>query len=179
MSKQTLILIILLSLGLAACSSDGLTDLREFTKSTHKNKKPRVDPIPEVRVHEKFAYRSYKLPDPFAAENLRRVAIGLRGSGQADKGPKPDLTRPKEPLEEYPLDALAMVGTLSKGKNIWAIIRVASANGEIHRVKVGNHIGRNYGMVTEITEEKIVLVELVRSALGDWIEREASVQLRE
>ena len=173
--KELIVLIV--SLGLAACGSDGVEDLRQFTENTHKNSKPRVDPIPEVKVYEKYAYTSYKLPDPFSSENLGRVAAGNAPSDTSDLGP--DLTRPKEALEEYPLDALTMVGTLEKDKQRWAIIQVTSAGGEVHRVKVGNHMGRNYGMITEIGEDSISLVELVRSSLGDWVEREATIKLKE
>ena len=169
--------ILFLSATITACSSDGLSDLREFTKNTHKERKPRVDPIPEVKLYEKFAYTAHKLPDPFSWENLRNTRITAKASD--GEGLQPDLTRPKEALEEYPLDALTMVGTLERRKVIWGVIRVASADGEMHRVKVGNHMGRNFGMITEITEDKIVLVELVRSSLGDWIEREAAIKLRE
>lgn len=162
---------------ISACSSDGLSDLREFTENTHKNRKPRVDPIPEIKVFEKFSYTAYKLPDPFSAGNLSRTGIVAKSENTG--GPQPDLTRPKEALEEYPLDALTMVGTLQKGKVIWGVIRVASAGGEMHRVKAGNHMGRNYGMITEVTDDQIVMVELVRSSLGDWVEREAKIQLRQ
>lgn len=171
------ICLLILAISVSGCSSDGLSDLREFTENTHKDRKPRVDPIPEVKVYEKFAYTAQKLPDPFSRENLRRT--GIAAQGDSSGGPQPDLTRPKEALEEYPLDALTMVGTLQKGKIVWGVIRVSSAGGEMHRVKVGNHMGRNFGMVTDITEDQIVLVELVRSSLGDWIEREAAIKLRE
>lgn len=169
--------ILVLSATVTACGSDGLSDLREFTKNTHKDRKPRVDPIPEVKVFEKFAYTAYKLPDPFSKENLRRTGISAKSDSSG--GPQPDLTRPKEALEEYPLDALSMVGTLQRGKTIWGVISVVSASGEMHRVTLGNHMGRNYGMITEITEDRIIMVELVRSSLGDWIEREAMIKIRE
>lgn len=177
MAVKKQVLVLLATLSLAACGSDGLQDLRQFTENTHKDSKPRVDPIPEVKVYEKYAYTSYKLPDPFSSENLSRVAVGNVPSNATDLGP--DLTRPKEALEEYPLDALSMVGTLEKDKQRWAIIQVTSAGGEVHRVKVGNHMGRNYGMITEISEDRISLVELVRSSLGDWVEREATIKLKE
>lgn len=168
---------LILAISVSACSSDGLSDLREFTKNTHKDRKPRVDPIPEVKVYERFAYSAQKLPDPFSRENLRRTNISAKAATAGEL--QPDLTRPKEALEVYPLDALTMVGTLQRGKIIWGVIRVSSAGGEMHRVKVGNHMGRNFGMITDITEDKIVLVELIRSSLGDWIEREAAIKLRE
>ncbi|KPK10716.1 MAG: hypothetical protein AMJ68_08310 [Acidithiobacillales bacterium SG8_45] len=169
--------VFILSLGLAACGSDGLDDLRQFTENTHKNTKPRVDPIPEVKVYEKYAYASYKLPDPFSNDNLSRSSVSAQQDDSDGRGP--DLTRPKEALEEYPLDALTMVGTLEKDKTRWAIISVATAGGEVHRVKIGNHLGRNYGMITDIREDEIALVELVRSSLGDWVEREATIKLKE
>ena len=169
----------MLSVVITACSSDGLSDLRQFTENTHKNRKPRVEPIPEIKIFDRFAYGSYKLADPFSAGNLTSAGVFAKSNSNSSSGPQPDLTRRKEALEEYPLDALAMVGTLQKGKVTWGVIRVASANGEMHRVVIGNHMGRNFGMITEITDEKIVLVELVRSSLGDWIEREATVKLRE
>jgi type IV pilus assembly protein PilP len=171
------ILILAATLSLAACGSDGLEDLRQFTENTHKDSKPRVDPIPEVKVYEKYAYTSYKLPDPFSTDNLSRASASNTPSDASDLGP--DLTRPKEALEDYPLDAMIMVGTLEKDKTRWAIIQVTSAGGEVHRVTVGNHMGRNYGMITDISEDKISLVELVRSSLGDWVEREATIQLKE
>lgn len=177
MKFKHVISILVLSATVTACSSDGLSDLREFTTNTHKNRKPRVDPIPEVKVYEKFAYTAQKLPDPFSRENLRSTGIAVKAND--GEGLQPDLTRAKEALEEYPLDALTMVGTLERRKVMWGVIRVASAEGEMHRVKVGNHMGRNFGMITEITDDRIVLVELVRSSLGDWIEREASIKLRE
>ena len=176
MGKRELLLLAV-SLGLAACSSDGLDDLRQFTENTHKNSKPRVEPIPEVKVYEKYTYSSYKLPDPFSSDNLSRSSVSAKPDDSNGLGP--DLTRPKEALEEYPLDALTMVGTLEKDKTRWAIITVSSAGGEVHRVKVGNHLGRNYGMITEIKEDQIALVELVRSSLGDWVEREATIKLKE
>ena len=176
MGKRELFVLIV-SVGLAACSSDGLEDLREFTENTHKNSKPRVDPIPEVKVYEKYAYASYKLPDPFSRDNLSRSSVSAKQQDASGLGP--DLTRPKEALEEYPLDALTMVGTLEKDKTRWAIISVSSAGGEVHRVKIGNHLGRNYGMITDIREDEIALVELVRSSLGDWVEREATIKLKE
>jgi len=174
---RRVLLIFVFSLGLAACSSDGLDDLRQFTENTHKNSKPRVDPIPEVKVYEKYAYASYKLPDPFSKDNLSRTSVSAQQEDSGGLGP--DLTRPKEALEEYPLDALTMVGTLEKDKTRWAIITVATAGGEVHRVKIGNHLGRNYGMITDIREDEIALVELVRSSLGDWVEREAIIKLKE
>ncbi|MDH3371195.1 MAG: pilus assembly protein PilP, partial [Gammaproteobacteria bacterium] len=107
----------LISASLAACSSDGLDDLREFVKNAHADKKPRVEPLPDIKMQETFIYNAANLTDPFAAFNL--MPQGLKSAS----GPRPDPKRRKEPLEDYPLDSLKMVGTLMRGKQAWAVIQ--------------------------------------------------------
>ena len=160
------------ALTLAGCGSDGMDDLREFTANAHKGKTAKVDPLPEIKTTEPFAYSAAKLTDPFAAVNLKPASTKTAGGG-----PRPDMNRRREPLEEYPLDALKMVGTLARNKQAWVVIQ--APDGTVHRASVGNHMGQNFGTITRITDEKISLIELVQSAVGDWVEREASVTLTE
>ena len=89
---------------------------------------------------------------------------------------KPDLDRRKEPLEAFPLESLKMVGVLQKDKMIHAIIQAGKA---VHQVKIGNYMGQNFGIITNITESEIQLRELVQDAVGDWVERTSSLQLQE
>jgi len=160
-----------LALLLAGCGSDSLEDLRAYTREAHADRKPRIEPLPEIRPQEVFAYNPDGLADPFAQQNLRPKLA--KGGG----GPRPDTNRRKEPLEEFPLDALKMVGTLTRGKDTWAVIQ--APDGTVHRSKVGDHLGQNFGMVTKITDEKIDLIELVQGSSGDWVEREANLALTE
>ena len=85
--------------------------------------------------------------------------------------------RRKEPLEDFPLDSLKMVGTLERGKRFWAIVQ--APDGTVHKLEPGNHAGQNFGKVKKITEEKVELLELIQGALGDWVEREASLAITE
>jgi type IV pilus assembly protein PilP len=158
---------------LAGCSSnDGLEDLREFVKNEHAGRKPKIEQLPEIKPMEAFLYTAADLPDPFSPRNLKaQVAAG------ASKGPAPDMNRRKEPLEDFPLDALKMVGTLARGKRFWAVVQ--APDGTVHRLEIGNHLGQNFGRVTKITEEKVDLVELIQGALGEWVEREASLAIAE
>jgi type IV pilus assembly protein PilP len=156
---------------LAGCSSDGLQDLRDFVKNAYADRKPKIEPLPEIKMQETFAYSAENLADPFAAFNLKPQ--GQRSAA----GPRPDMNRRKEPLEDYPLDSLKMVGTLMRGKQAFAIIQ--APDGTVYRVKVGDHLGQNSGAVTKITEDKVDLVELIQGATGDWVEREASLALVE
>jgi type IV pilus assembly protein PilP len=161
----------LLCIALSGCSSDGMDDLREFVKNAYADKKPKVEPLPDIKMQESFIYNPTNLPDPFAMLNLRPQ--GQKGAG----GPRPDPNRRKEPLEDYPLDSLKMVGTLMRGKQVWAVIQAPDST--VYRVQLGDHMGQNSGMITKITEEKINLVELIQGASGDWVEREASLSLEE
>lgn len=155
---------------LAGCGSDGLDDLRKFVQEAHADRKPKIEPIPEITPYEAFAYAASNLIDPFSAANLKPQLAG-RASG-------PRLeNRRKEPLEEYELDALKMVGTLSRGKQSWAVIQ--APDGTVHRVQKGNHAGMNFGRITRVTDEKVYLVEQIQGALGDWVEREASLAIQE
>ncbi len=154
------------------CSNDGMDDLRDFTVNAHKGKTAKVEPLPEIKTTEPFAYSAAKLTDPFAVANLKPISNKTAGNG-----PRPDMNRRREALEEYPLDALKMVGTLSRGKQAWVVIQ--APDGTVHRASVGNHLGQNFGTITRITDEKVSVIELVQGAVGDWVEREASVALTE
>ena len=156
---------------LSGCSSDGLEDLREFVKNAYADRKPKVEPLPEIKMQETFIYNAANLSDPFASFNL-----APQGQKSAS-GPRPDPNRRKEPLEDYPLDSLKMVGTLSRGKQAWAVIQ--APDGTVHRAQIGDHLGQNSGMINKITEEKVDLIELIQGSMGDWVEREANLTLLE
>ena len=157
---------------LAGCSSDGLEDLRDFVKNAHADRKPKIEPLPEIKPYEAFAYAASDLTNPFSPANLRPQSIQAKSGG-----PRPDMNRRKEPLEDFPLDALKMVGTLSKGKQSWGIIQ--TADGAVYRVQKGNHLGQNFGRITRVTDEKIDLIELIQGAMGEWVEREANIAIQE
>lgn len=161
----------LLSVALSGCSSDGLEDLRDFVNSAYADKKPKVEPLPDIKMQETFIYNSTNLSDPF-------VSVNLKPQGQKSaSGPRPDPNRRKEPLEDYPLDALKMVGTLSRGKTAWAVIQ--APDGTVYRAQIGDHLGQNSGMINRISDEKVDLIELIQGSMGDWVEREASLALVE
>ena len=82
----------------------------------------------------------------------------------------------KEPLEAFPLEQLKMVGTLSQGKDVYALVR---AEKTLYRVKKGNYMGQNFGLITEVTENEIKLKEIVQDSAGDWAERQSVLPLLE
>lgn len=154
---------------MAGCADQSMRDLETFVANTHKDRQPRVEPLPRVKPNPTFEYTAAELVDPFSQANL----IEQRPS--RDDGPAPDPTRRKEPLEEFPLDALAMVGTLSNDDASWAIIR--TPDGTVHRAGEGNYLGQNYGQIKAVKDTAIEIVELVPETGGGWRERDASLAI--
>ena len=84
--------------------------------------------------------------------------------------------RRKEPLEAFPLEQLKMVGTLTQGPDTYALVR---ADKTLYRVKKGNYIGQNFGLITDVTDGEIKLKEIVQDSAGDWAERQSVLPLLE
>lgn len=145
-------------------------DLRQFMAETGKDGAETLEPLPSLKPADAFIYAPADLPDPFRPRNLRPTRVG--GGGL-----QPDLSRPKEPLEAYALDGLRMVGTLNKGKERYALIR--TPDNTLYRVRKGDHIGQNFGVVTGITETETQIKETIQDSAGDWAEANASLALQE
>lgn len=161
---------------LAACAAGSFGDLNNYIKSVKARPAGRIPPLPEFKTYETFSYAAMDLRDPFKMfENESEVIKKAEASEY--QGPKPDANRNKETLEQYPLDTLHFVGQLEKENKKWAI--VTSPDSLVHRVSVGNYIGKNYGRITRITEAKIEISELVPDGLGGWIERKAALAIDE
>jgi type IV pilus assembly protein PilP len=159
---------------LAACGGDEHQDLKEELKALTKDLRGGIKPLPVVKPYEPVPYRAFDLPDPFGPAKIElAVAAAAKSKGGANA---PDATRPREPLEAYPLESLKMVGTLAQKNTTFALVR---ADASVYRVKVGNYLGQNFGVITEITENQINLKELVQDASGDWTERKIALQLAE
>jgi type IV pilus assembly protein PilP len=156
-------------LALAGCSSE-MDELKQFVKESEKGLPRRNEPLPPVKPFEPFTYEGFDLPDPFKPRKLTEKRDGP-ASALA-----PDLNRRKEPLEAFPLEQLKMVGTLSQGKDTYALVR---ADKTLYRVKKGNYMGQNFGLITDVTENEIKLKEIVQDSAGDWAERQSVLPLLE
>lgn len=153
----------------SGCADKNMRDLESFVVNTHKDRKPRIEPLPRVKPNPTFEYAASELVDPFSAANLiqRRPTL--------EDGIAPDPTRRKEPLEQFPLDALKMVGTLSNAEASWAIIR--APDGTVHRAGKGNYLGQNYGRIAAVKDTQVDIVELVPDVGGGWQERDTALAI--
>ena len=167
------ILPIMIALLLAACGGEEFGDLKAELKEKTKDLRGRIDPLPVVKPYEPVPYKVFDMPDPFSSAKIELVTKSASAGGG---GLKPDLNRPKEPLEAYPLESLKMVGVLSQKAAHFALVK---ADRGLYRVKVGNYMGQNFGLITAISDSQIELRELIQDASGDWTERQSPLQLQE
>mgnify|MGYP001580331928 CR=1 FL=1 len=104
----------------------------------------------------------------------RKAETRSAGTGGINQ---PDRDRPKEALEEFPLENLKMVGYLFQNKVGYAVLR--APDGKLHRVKAGNHIGLNFGLIKEVNDTGVIVKEMVQDSTGDWAERLSTLQFME
>lgn len=167
------VLVVVLGLLLVACGGEEFGDLKAELKDKTKDLRGRIDTLPVVKPYEPVPYTAFDQGDPFSSAKIELVTKSASTGGG---GLKPDLNRPKEPLEAFPLESLKMVGVLQQKKANFALIK---ADAGLYRVKVGNYVGQNFGLITTITESQVQLRELIQDAVGDWTERQSTLQLQE
>ena len=161
---------------LSACGGEEQGELRQELAAMTKDLRGKVDPLPQVRTYEPVPYKGESMLDPFVPGRIVvSQAGGATGTGGGG-GVQPDLNRPKEPLEAFPLDAIQMVGTLSQNKDMYALVRAGT---NLFRVKKGNYMGQNFGLITAVEEGQINLKEVVQDSGGDWVERSTTLQMLE
>lgn len=164
-----LIVVASLTIILTSCGGGEGDDLDKFMATVANDMGKAVEPLPEVLPYSPLQYNADgTLSDPFRA----RKAANKSGALQ------PNTNRPKEALEAFPLESLKYVGSISKNKSTYALIK--TPDNTIQQVKVGNYVGPNFGLVTQINESDIVVKEIVQDDLtGDWVEHNASINLQE
>ncbi|MEM7358123.1 MAG: pilus assembly protein PilP [Pseudomonadota bacterium] len=160
---------------LQACQDTEMRDLKEFVATAYQDRKPEIEPLPEIPPYQKYEYAAAEEDDPFDAENI----VTSRADGNVVAGDNPDKNRRREELEKFPLDALKMVGTMIKEQQPWVIVR--TSEGTAHRATIGNYMGQNEGKIKEIIpeEQKVLLAELVIDTAGRWVTREVEITIDE
>lgn len=154
---------------LMACDGGQGDDLDQFMANAAADMNMTVEPLPEVLPYTPMVYNADSvLLDPFKARQTKRGAGSLQ----------PNTNRPKELLESFPLESLLYVGSMSKKGSKFALIK--TPDNTLHQVKVGNYLGPNFGLITSIQDGEIMIKEVVQDDLdGDWVERDASINLQE
>ncbi|MBL8201135.1 MAG: pilus assembly protein PilP [Chromatiales bacterium] len=165
-SARTLSGLLLAAVVVTGCGG-GQSDLEEYIDKVKARPGGRIDPLPQVKPYETFAYE---------ADNLRSPFVPDRPTSRAGaSGPRPEASRPKEYLEQFPIDSLAMAGTISQGNSTYGLVQ--TRDGLLHKVKPGNYIGQYDGRVVAVTPAEIRIEELVPDGIGGFYKRSAAIAL--
>jgi type IV pilus assembly protein PilP len=158
---------------LAGCGDSDVREVRDWMTQVQHDTKPSVKPLPEPKDFIPYAYGAKEQVDPFSTNKLLTELAKVE---QTSTDPnKPDLQRPRELLESFPLDTMHMVGTMEKGGASYALLQIDRA---LYQVKPGQRIGQNFGVVTRVSDDAVNIREVVQDAAGEWVERMAKLELQ-
>lgn len=169
-------LLISVAFSLSACHQ-GMGDLQQFVEQTKAKPPGRVEPIPPFIPYQNFEYTTQNFRDPFKLVDFRRPEPTEETISETATGPRPDIDRVHEPLEDFPLDTLRFKGSVTKNGTKWGLI--FAPDNTIHRVLEGNFMGQNHGRIVALSDVEIQLTEIVPDGLGNYIERSAALALIE
>lgn len=164
--------LLLVVASLAGCGGGDFSDLNAFMDDVRAKPKGTIEPLPQFTPYEAFSYSAANMRSPFQAPVKFEVIKRQKGSKEI----KPDESRVKQFLEGFNIETFTMVGTLSDQRGIFALI---SGAGSVHRVKIGDYLGRNHGKILAIDSSKIDVLEIVPDGEGGWLEHPRQLSLRD
>jgi len=162
---------------LGACSGGDHDDLKKWMADNTKDMRGRIPKLPEVKPYEPVPYDVDVLLDPFKASKIEPESKNRQGSGKGGAF-QPDFEARdlrNSLLEKYPVESLKMIGYLNINRRPIAVIQVEN---KVKQVKVGDYVGLDFGLVTQVTEKEVLLRELIQDSAGDWSERTSSLYLQ-
>lgn len=164
------------ALVLGGCGGEKHGDLKAELDKMTKDLRGRVDPLPSVTPYQPVPYEAEKEIDPFRPSRIEVATAAQSAPSAGSARIRAEEIRPKEPLEAFPLESIQMQGTLTQGKETFALVKAGS---NLYRVRKGMYMGQNFGVIMAIDESQISLKELVQDGGGEWIERQSALQLQE
>lgn len=175
MTKITCLFLVILGVSLVSgCTGNGKhEDLQSFMADIKAKPVGEIEPLPTFRASKTFGYGAIAMRSPFNPPLPKELANTVSGK---EKVNAPDEGRKKEYLEGFNFAALSLVGILSKDGQTWSLIN--DGDGGIHRVTVGNYMGKNHGRVISVTDSKAGVIETVPDGMGGWVERPRTLALK-
>ena len=162
---------------LGGCGQSDTEEIQQWMTEVQRTTKVSIEPISRPKQFSPHMYEGNGVVEPFHPDKLEIAFAKAKSSSAQDNGVKaPDMERRRELLESYPLDTIKMVGALNKKGLVFAVLAI---DGNVHHAKIGNYIGMNFGMITHIAENAVQIKEVVQDASGEWVERDAKLELQE
>lgn len=169
----TLTLMLIFVTGLSACTErETSTQLQAWINTQRSNRTvlpQRAIPSP---IFQPLPYRADTDHTPFG----RVQTIATLDTNNSDTV----RTRPKQrggvqALEDFSLESIKMIGTISRDGRHHALLRV---NGIVYLARIGDYLGRDFGVIRRISDTEIELEELLPAAEGRWTHRQATLALQ-
>ena len=173
MSARIVMGMALASALLAGCGASDVREVQDWMDQVRRDTHPSVKPLPEPKDFLPYAYDAKDLADPFDPNKL--LGELARAAATTNNPNQPDLQRPRELLETFPLDTMQMVGMMEKGGTRYALLQVDRS---LYQVKTGQRIGQNFGVVTHVGEDAVDIREVVQDAAGEWTGRMTKLELQ-
>ncbi|MCU7648714.1 pilus assembly protein PilP [Pseudomonas piscis] len=147
----------------------GFPDLDAYLETLREQAAIRIEPASTIRAFPTLGYGAGALRSPFQAP----LATSLAGRGTA--GGWSDPGRVRGPLEAFDLEQLQMVGTLSGNAGSFVLLRAGDA---VHRLRIGDYLGRDQGRIVAIDESWVKVLEIVPDGSGGWLDRPRTLALK-
>jgi type IV pilus assembly protein PilP len=163
---------------LTGCGASGEDDIRKWMLDERNQTRPQVKPISAPKQFTPEVYNIGAATEPFSSLKLTQAFKNDSAKTAANASlVAPELSRRKESLESFPLDSMSFVGSILKpGQPPVALLMVDSL---LYHVKAGSYLGQNYGRIMKVSETELTLREIVQDAGGEWVERVATLQIKE
>lgn len=161
---------VIVVLFLAGCGGQsGTSDIDQYMAEIKARPSGDIRPLPMFKPYEAFTYSASAIRSPFEPPVVLSV-----DSKVINKNVKPVANREMEPLEEFDIESISLVGSISNDEGLWGLVR--SGQG-VHRVKVGDYMGKNHGRIDYIKDGELRLIEIISVGTDLWIERPRSLVL--
>lgn len=150
-------------------SMSGCTDERDFRDldaymAEWRERAPeQIEPLPTFHASRPVADITERLRSPF-----------LLPAGSDPIARRPALQRRRHYLEGFDIDQFEMLGTLAGAGGTFVLLKGA---GGLHRLQVGDYLGRSDGRVKVIGASHVEVVEVVADGHGGWRERSRTFSL--
>jgi type IV pilus assembly protein PilP len=167
-----------LAVPLTGCSDGSqMEELKNKLEEIKSRPRGRIEPPPEFEPIESFSYAAHRMRSPFTVTREEEEEEQERDTPEGEQV-EPDRARSEEYLEQFAVETLQMVGTITRpNQPLEALVK--DPDGTVNRVTEGDYMGKNYGKVTEVTNSKIEIREIVPDGEDGWVERPNTIRLDE
>jgi type IV pilus assembly protein PilP len=157
---------------LSGCAGENeLSSLKKELDEIRQRPRGAIQPPPEFTPQPIFTYAVHQLRSPFLPPSDEALAAESETKVLA-----PDMTRPREFLEQFNIEGLKLKGAIQRpGGAVAALIE--DPDGGVHPIRVGNYVGKNYGRVASIEDGRVSVLEVVPDGHDGWVERPRTIRL--